>query len=472
LCIVAPNRDRIITPELLKEFQLHLYKLCCRGVSFGPVLMGCIFGEGFDDWADIEVDTMDPIDLQQENETIGEFFGLGGTSRRQLYESNVNALLQHHSIGALYHLLTAEEAAERSRPHEQMCGRCASERHKKKFKSCRTSFVNGNRLLHGTCTNCIFNGGATSCSMTSKFLNHTRTTLFLLSRIVLIRNSESQVPDPTDQASAAPASLTAASTALSNAPIALRTRTALGVSVLPATRLYLQDSIAWCSLGNLDLPSEYCSVQDKDFKPKRNKQPLDLLKWVDGIPSDIEEEERVRTKALQKAVNKKKLAKQLLAEAAERTERLENLRSRRAERKRAAQEAAQETEEAAQEAAASKDKVTTTTVQEEVSAEQLSVAAEVESDSGVQVPDEDPMDIDPPEDLASAVATDVVMSEAVAVPEATNEVAAENGEHSEHTSDGGVTTARPAEYASMTKNQKRNWRRRDQKARKAAKNAR
>ena len=81
------------------------------------------------------------------------------------------------------------------------------------------------------------------------------------------------------------------------------------------------------------------------------------------------------------------------------------------------------------------------------------------------------MDIDPPEDLASAVATDVVMSEAVAVPEATEEVAAENNEHSEHASNGGVTTARPAEYASMTKNQKRKWRRRDQKARKAAENA-
>ena len=87
------------------------------------------------------------------------------------------------------------------------------------------------------------------------------------------------------------------------------------------------------------MPSEHCLVQDKDFKPKRKKQPLELLKWVDGIPSDIKEEEEVRTKALQKAINKKKLAKQLLAEAAERTERLEYLRSRRAERKRAAQEA-------------------------------------------------------------------------------------------------------------------------------------
>ena len=84
--------------------------------------MGCIFGEGFDDWACIEVETMNPIDLQQENETISEFFGLGGASKRQLYESNVNALLQHHSIGALPYLLTAEEAEERSRPHKQMCG--------------------------------------------------------------------------------------------------------------------------------------------------------------------------------------------------------------------------------------------------------------------------------------------------------------------------------------------------------------
>ena len=53
------------------------------------------------------------------------------------------------------------------------------------------------------------------------------------------------------------------------------------------------------------------------------------------------------------------------------------------------------------------------------------------------------------------------MSEAVAVLEATKEVAAKNNEHSKHASDGGVTTARPAKYASMTKNQKRKWRRRD-----------
>ena len=152
-------------------------------------------------------------------------------------------------------------------------------------------------------------------------------------------------------------------------------------------------------------------------------------------------------------MNKKKLAKQLLAEAAERTECLEYLRSRRAERKRAAQEAA------------------ATTVQEQDFAERYSDGGEADSDSGFQVPDEGPMDIDPPEDLASAVATDVVMSEAVAVPEATEEVAAENNEHSEHASNGGVTTARPAKYASMTKNQKRKWRRRDQKARKAAENA-
>ena len=80
------------------------------------------------------------------------------------------------------------------------------------------------------------------------------------------------------------------------------------------------------------------------------------------------------------------------------------------------------------------------------------VAAEVKSDSRVQVPNEGPIDIDLPKDLASAIATNVVMSKAVAVLEATNKVAAENSEHSEHASDGGVTTARPAEYASMTKN--------------------
>jgi len=393
--------------------------------------MGCIFGEGFDDWADIEVDTMDPIDLQQENETLGEFFGLGGTSKRQLYESNVNALLQHHSVGALLHLLTAEEAEERSRPHEQMCGRCASERHKKKFKSCRTSFVNGDRLLHGTCTNCIFNGGATSCSMTSKFLNCNQTTLFFYSRLVLIRNSESKVPDPVPtQSSAAPVSLPAASTVPSNAPIALRTRTALGDSILPATRLYQHDSIAWSSLGGLDLPNDYCSVQDKDFKPKRKKQPLDLLKWVDGIPSDIEEEERARTKALQKAVNKKKLAKQAIAEAARKTERLEFLRSRRAERKKAAEEAA------------------AATAQEEDSAEQPSGEADVGSDFGVQVPDEGPMDMDTSERPSSAVAADAVMSENVAATEPAEEIAIPANEGAEHASDGGETEGPPAETPS------------------------
>ena len=44
------------------------------------------------------------------------------------------------------------------------------------------------------------------------------------------------------------------------------------------------------------------------------------------------------------------------------------------------------------------------------------------------------------------------MSEAVAVLEATKEVAAKNNKHSKYTSNSGITTARPTKYISITKN--------------------
>ena len=57
------------------------------------------------------------------------------------------------------------------------------------------------------------------------------------------------------------------------------------------------------------------------------------------ILSNIKKEERAYIKALQKAINKKKLAKQALAKATRKTKRLEFLRSRYTKRKRATKEA-------------------------------------------------------------------------------------------------------------------------------------
>ena len=62
------------------------------------------------------------------------------------------------------------------------------------------------------------------------------------------------------------------------------------------------------------------------------------------------------------------------------------------------------------------------------------------------------MDIDLPKDLASTIATNIVISKAIIVLEATNKVAAKNSEHSKHASNSSVTIARSTKYTSITKN--------------------
>ena len=73
--------------------------------------------------------------------------------------------------------------------------------------------------------------------------------------------------------------------------------------------------------------------------PKYKKQPLNLLKQVNRILSNIKEEERAYIKALQKVINKKNLVKQALTKATYKTKRLEFLYSYYAKRKRATKEA-------------------------------------------------------------------------------------------------------------------------------------
>jgi len=60
--------------------------------------------------------------------------------------------------------------------------------------------------------------------------------------------------------------------------------------------------------------------------------------------------------------------------------------------------------------------------------------------------------MDLPKNLTSTIATNIVMSKAVIVLEATKEVATKNNKYSKHVSNSGVTTARPTKYISITKN--------------------
>jgi hypothetical protein len=84
------------------------------------------------------------------------------------------------------------------------------------------------------------------------------------------------------------------------------TRSALGYRAAPAPKSYFFDSIVWCPIGHLDLPSEYNKEVDKRFAPNRREQPIDLLRWPDGeIPDHIRIADKVRTNKIQKMMDKR-----------------------------------------------------------------------------------------------------------------------------------------------------------------------
>ncbi|CAE7205168.1 hypothetical protein HRS9139_10400 [Pyrenophora teres f. teres] len=324
---LTDHRDEVITIGLLKEFQIYLVGLCRSGVLFGPVMFGCVFDIDVNFAIDLEICVQFSIDLQTEGETIGEFFSLVGTSKRAFYESNVNALMQHHSCGMQIHPLSMEEANDLQKPEDAMCGRCASEKYKKKFKSCRTVFCEDSRMLHGSCTNCFFNGGMASCSMT--------------------RSSYAQPAAEED--SDVPSGQATSSSVPSMVPVNLRTRSAASnYTAAPAAREYRSDTVVWSKLGSLDLPSDYCSVQDKTFRPHAKLVPFELLKWKDGPSQEMEEANELRTIRLRKIVRKQQLVKRALKIKKDRRERLAWLRANRAAGKRAAEEQSRAAEVAAE----------------------------------------------------------------------------------------------------------------------------
>ncbi|KAF7575773.1 hypothetical protein PtrM4_000130 [Pyrenophora tritici-repentis] len=170
------HSDDAISVELLQDLQSYLFEQASEGIAFGPTMIPCIWDTHWEGIDYLAVNPELPIDLREKGETFGKFFGLNKNTKRQLYEPNINALLHHHTRGVRIHRLSADEAKNLEHPHLERCGRCASDRYSKKFGECRTVFLGEERLMHGTCTNCIYNGSYSACSMTCKFPKMAQTS--------------------------------------------------------------------------------------------------------------------------------------------------------------------------------------------------------------------------------------------------------------------------------------------------------
>jgi hypothetical protein len=112
------------------------------------------------------------IDLKSQYAKWSDYFDFDKESGRQIYEPVLMSLILHHSSTTRVYLAMPEGSSDNP---EAMCGRCASDRHAKRFKTCRVVVVGGERLFDGCCTNCYAASAAKFCSMSGKFLSVLQT---------------------------------------------------------------------------------------------------------------------------------------------------------------------------------------------------------------------------------------------------------------------------------------------------------
>jgi hypothetical protein len=123
--------DTPVSPDLAHELQSILYSCVQQGQSIGPVWFQLLASqEQRDNHEDAAVLEGLACDATKEI-TVRDFFRL--SSRRGLFEPNVASLVHHYSVGAVSHLLTADqvpEDAEYDVACQQMCGRCEKSKNK------------------------------------------------------------------------------------------------------------------------------------------------------------------------------------------------------------------------------------------------------------------------------------------------------------------------------------------------------
>jgi hypothetical protein len=169
---VVNKRDVVLTITEIRKLQDFLARIEHAEHFLGPSMAYCAqLLADFD--LDSDYSVSGELDLANKDETFATFFRT--SMARVFYDMDVNCLIHHHQNGAFVHsaMPGSEEASEV--PVMEMCGRCAAEKkppYKKRFKTCRSSIINGVRMMDGACTNCAFNGGSAACSFCKFFFDH------------------------------------------------------------------------------------------------------------------------------------------------------------------------------------------------------------------------------------------------------------------------------------------------------------
>jgi hypothetical protein len=170
--IVLSQVDVDVTTSFILDLQAFLNSCRVGGYTFGPhwrliaVDLPQAQADGHFDVC-VSVPRDFPSEVSAEKLSVRSFFGFGGSRVRKIYDPKVEALILHHSSGAVTQGIIGQSFDD-----DECCGRCSSGAHKKSFQNCVQVFTNGLLLNNGVCTNCLADGAAELCSFRRKFFDY------------------------------------------------------------------------------------------------------------------------------------------------------------------------------------------------------------------------------------------------------------------------------------------------------------
>jgi len=161
--------------------QDYLYALQSVGRMLGPSL-SILAADQKSHQSDVQVNAYGDFHLADPEMTVGEFFRLDNKSARQLFDSDMEALILSHCFGAKL-VGAINPSVEDPSVEIIVCGRCASSNHGKMFGWCIQVYIDGQLMKGGVCTNCLKHGDHQVCSFRSKSptVLQTLTSLFPVS---------------------------------------------------------------------------------------------------------------------------------------------------------------------------------------------------------------------------------------------------------------------------------------------------
>jgi hypothetical protein len=170
---VRSSFDTVIDIPWIMALQQHLHTLNRQGYALGPAI-ALLAIDAVDGPSDVLVSPDIALDLCDGFTTVGAYFRLGGKSKRELFDSDLEALILSHSVGAQSRGRVNELADVFS--EWDTCGRCCSLSHGKCHGTCSQAYIDGLLLKGGVCTNCLRSGSLQACSFRRKFLTCLQTS--------------------------------------------------------------------------------------------------------------------------------------------------------------------------------------------------------------------------------------------------------------------------------------------------------